>query len=178
RFAGISLMGGGVGIGNVTPAAEFNLWADPEAAQMVLAAGVPLTMIGLNLTHQVRMGPAEAERLRRAGTATSVMVADILEFYSSSTRSALGAGGAAIHDPCAVLHVTHPGLIETITRPVAVETTGQLTRGMTVVDERLQPRSPDDPTVGPYNPHVDVAYGIDVDRAIELIIDAAVAPLT
>jgi len=176
RFAGITLMGGSVTGGNATPVAEFNIWADPEAAAEVFATGNPLTMIGLDLTHQVRMGHQEAVRLREADTATARMVADILDFYAASTPGARAAGAAAMHDPCAVLQVTHPELFESIRLPVAVETRGRYTRGMTVVDSRV-PRSSSDRADGPFNDQVQVARHAEAARVIDLIIEAAVVPI-
>jgi len=177
RFAGVTLMGGGVNVGNATPTAEFNIWADPEAAATVFSAGAPMTMIGLNLTQQVRMGPSEAQQLRAAGSATAEMVADILDFYSASTASARAAGGAAIHDPCAVLHVTHPDVVSAHRRSVVVETNGYHTRGMTVVDERIAPRTPGEVPADDVNHEVSVGYGVDADRVRDLIVEAAIAPL-
>lgn len=172
RYAGVTLMGGSAGPGNVTATAEFNVWVDPEAAAAVFATGAPITMVGLNLTHQVRMGAAHAAELRRrGGGACAAMVADILDFYSGSSPGSRAAGGAAIHDACAVLAVTHPELFVTETRAVAVEVDGHLTRGMTVVDERGADRRHDDDVEG--NPNVAVAYRVDAPAAIELIMKAA-----
>ncbi|WP_419907442.1 nucleoside hydrolase [Candidatus Poriferisodalis sp.] len=164
RVAGISLMGGAVGPGNVTPTAEFNIWADPHAAQIVLAAGVPLVrMAGLNLTHQLCVGPNETAALRAQGGIVPEFVAGLFDFYLAGYRERAGLDAAPMHDPCAVLAVTHPDLFTFGARHVDVETAGELTRGMTVADERPGTDA---------TPNCDVAYRIDAAAALELIIDA------
>ncbi|MDE0496571.1 MAG: nucleoside hydrolase [Acidimicrobiaceae bacterium] len=164
RVAGISLMGGAIGPGNVTPTAEFNIWADPHAAQIVFAAGVPLVrMAGLNLTHQLCVGPSETAALRAQSGIVPEFVADLFDFYLAGYRERAGLDAAPMHDPCAVLAVTHPELFAFDNRHVNVETTGKLTRGMTVADER-----PGTDAV----PNCEVAYSIDAAPALELIIDA------
>ena len=164
RIAGVSLMGGALGPGNVTPAAEFNIWADPHAAQIVFAAGAPiLRMAGLDLTHQVCVGPNETAALRAHGGTVSTFVADLFDFYLASYRERAGLEAAPMHDPCAVLAVTRPELFEFGARHVAVETAGELTRGKTVADER-----PGTEAV----PNCEVAYRIDASAALELVVDA------
>ncbi|WP_419864468.1 nucleoside hydrolase [Candidatus Poriferisodalis sp.] len=164
RVAGISLMGGAVGPGNVTPTAEFNIWADPHAAQMVFAAGVPLVrMAGLNLTHQLCVGPNETASLRAQGGMVPEFVAALFDFYLAGYRERAGLEAAPMHDPCAVLAVTHPELLTFGARHVDVETNGQLTRGMTVADERPGAEA---------TPNCEVAYSIDAAAALELIVDA------
>ena len=164
RVAGISLMGGAVGPGNVTPTAEFNIWADPHAAKIVFAASVPLVrMAGLNLTHQLCVGQDESASLRAQGGIVPDFVAGLFDFYLAGYRERAGLDAAPMHDPCAVLAVTHPGLFTFGTRHVAVETSGDLTRGMTVADER-----PGTDAV----PNCEVAYSIDSAAALELIVDA------
>ncbi|WP_420609085.1 nucleoside hydrolase [Candidatus Poriferisodalis sp.] len=164
RVAGISLMGGAVGPGNVTPTAEFNIWADPHAAQIVFAAGVLLVrMAGLNLTHQLCVGQNEIIALREQGGMVPEFVAGLFDFYLTGYRERAGLDAAPMHDPCAVLAVTHPELFTFGARHVDVETSGDLTRGMTVADER--------PGTGA-TPNCEVAYSIDAAPALELIVDA------
>lgn len=164
RVAGISLMGGAVGPGNVTPAAEFNIWADPHAAQIVFASGAPvLRMAGLNLTHQLCVGPDVIAALRADGGTVPTFMAGLFEFYLAAYRDRAGLEAAPMHDPCAVLAVTRPKLFAFEARHVDVETTGDLTRGMTVADERPGSEAA---------PNCDVAYGIDAVAALELIVDA------
>ena len=164
RAAGISLMGGAVGPGNVTPTAEFNLWADPHAAQIVFRSGVRvLRMAGLNLTHQLCVGHDEIATLRAAGGTVPTFMADLFDFYLAGYRERAGLDAAPMHDPCAVLAVTRPELFTFDARHVDVAAEGELTRGMTVVDER-----PGTEAV----PNCEVAYSIDAAVALDLIIDA------
>ena len=167
RVPQLVIMGGSLDAGNVTAAAEFNIWADPEAAAMVFEAGFPLTMAGLNLTHQVRMGPPETARLREAATATAVFAADALDFYSEYSRREYGIPKTAMHDPCAVLEVVRPDLFERSPMHVVVETTGTHTRGMTLCDRRLNADSP----------NALVMTGASSDEVVDLIVDATINPL-
>jgi inosine-uridine nucleoside N-ribohydrolase len=157
----IVLMGGAIAEGNVTPAAEFNIWADPEAAARVFASGIDLTMIGLDVTHRALVGSAEAERLRASGR-TGTLVAELLEYYNRFHAETYGFAGSPIHDAVAVAHVLRPGLVETRHRHVAIETQSELCRGRTVVD--LWRR-----TGNPPNAHV----GVDIDAAafVELLLE-------
>jgi len=129
----IVLMGGAIAEGNMTPAAEFNIWADPEAAQAVLHAGVDTTMIGLDVTHRALTTPALQEQLRSTG-ATGVFVADLVDFFTVYHRETYGWDGAPIHDAVAVAEVIRPGLVTTVERNVEVELESDLCRGRTVVD--------------------------------------------
>ena len=163
RVAGISLMGGSAGGGNATPAAEFNIFADPEAAARVFACGADITMCGLNLTHQLRTTDAIVDVLRRAAPATARLAAQAFTHLHDRMEAFTGGREAALHDPCAVLAVTHPHLLATQPRHVAVETAGALTRGMTVVDERPRKRVASGARV---------AYQIDAPAAMALVLDA------
>lgn len=164
RVAGISIMGGSTTIGNVTPVAEFNIYADPEAAAKVFSAGAKLTMCGLNLTHQLRTSDMVIENLRAAKGPRADFAVQVLEFLHARMAKLDGRHGATLHDPCAVLAVTHPDLIKTKLRAVDVEVGGKLTRGMTVVDQRVTRMSD--------RPNVNVAYRIDTVRAMDLVIKA------
>jgi inosine-uridine nucleoside N-ribohydrolase len=157
----IVLMGGAIAEGNVTPAAEFNIWADPEAAARVFASGVEVTMIGLDVTHRALVGAAEAERLRASGR-TGTLVAELLEYYNRFHAETYGFAGSPIHDAVAVAHLLRPGLVETRHRHVAIETQSELCRGRTVVD--LWSRTGQAP-----NAHV----GVDVDGPgfVELLLE-------
>ncbi len=139
RVAGISLMGGG-SYGNRTAVGEFNIWGDPEAAAEVFACGAPIVMAGLDVTHQFRATPPRIARMREIGGTLATTLADLLFFFSDMYRAAHDEGtidGAAIHDPLAILALTHSDLFTSVERHVAVETAGELTRGMTIIDERL-----------------------------------------
>ena len=133
RIARISLMGGSVGLGNTTPAAEFNVYVDPEAAREVFDSGLPITMCGLNVTHQAGAGPAERDRLRSAGRFGGV-VAELLEFFASTYQRVFGFDAPPLHDPVAVAAVLRPGLLTTHPMRVDVECDSELTRGETVCD--------------------------------------------
>jgi inosine-uridine nucleoside N-ribohydrolase len=156
----IVLMGGAYGIGNITPAAEFNIWVDPEAAQRVFASGLPLVMVGLDVTHQALMTQAHADRLVAAGAAGR-LVADLFGFFSAFHRSEYGWEGSPIHDAVAVAHVIDGTLLETKRCGVIVDTGGELSRGRTNAD--LTGR------VG-WEPNCEVAVGIDADRFLELLV--------
>jgi inosine-uridine nucleoside N-ribohydrolase len=129
----IVLMGGAIAEGNMTPAAEFNIWADPEAAQTVLDAPLDITMIGLDVTHKAVTGPDVQRRLRDVGS-IGVFVAELVDFFAVYHRETYGWDGAPIHDAVAVAHVLRPGLVETKLRNVEVERESELCRGRTVVD--------------------------------------------
>jgi len=137
HLAGISLMGGSAGVGNMTPVAEFNAWCDPEAAAIVFGSGVRIVMCGLELTHTVRADEGRIAALRHVDTTASTFVCDLLDFYRRGYAEAANDPlGAALHDPCAVLAITHPHLFSFAQRRVHVELSGSATRGMTVVDAR------------------------------------------
>ena len=164
RIAGLSLMGGGIGAGNATAAAEFNVFADPEAAARVFESGADLTMCGLNLTRQLRTGDAFTARLRGLDSPRARFAVRAFDFLHDRVEALTGRRSAALHDPCAVLAVTHPELLETRPRQVRVELEGRLTRGMTVVDERLLRPPP--------AANAKVAYSIDAERALDLVVEA------
>ncbi len=108
----IVLMGGAVGEGNRTPAAEFNIWADPEAAQRVFESGLDMTMIGLDVTHQALITDAHTEALRGAGRVGG-MVAELIDFYARFHRVRYPElAGSPMHDPVCVAHVIDPGLVD------------------------------------------------------------------
>lgn len=164
RLAGISLMGGSATSGNVTATAEFNVICDPEAAAAVFTSGVPIRMCGLDLTRQVVVSEDEIAQLRAADTTATSFVADCLVFYLDAVRKFRRWEGAPLHDPCAVLALTHPDLFDMVCRRVDVELAGTLTRGMTVVDERGW-----DP---PEKRNVDLARHVDAVAAKQLIFEA------
>lgn len=152
------IMGGGAlgDLGNATPAAEFNIYYDPDAAARVFAFGVPITMVGLNATHRARVGEAHLPRLFTSGGPIADMVTHLLGAYQEP-----GAGdeGTAQHDSLAMAAVIDPAVIDTKLLPVEVENVGRLTAGMTVVDFR--------PDAGMGN--CDVALEVDLDRFRHLL---------
>lgn len=165
RLAGISLMGGSATFGNRTATAEFNVWADPEAAAIVFESGARIVMSGLNLTFQLLATPARRDALRATGTRAGATLADLLTFYAKSYEKYRGYTGAAVHDACAVLALTHPELLRGEDAHVVVETAGMHTRGMTVVDRR--------PLLDPVPATAHVLDTIDADGAFAVIVEAA-----
>jgi inosine-uridine nucleoside N-ribohydrolase len=160
RLERIVLMGGSIGEGNVTPAAEFNIWADPEAAARVFASGVELTMAGLDVTHRALMTAREARALRDAGRAGR-LVAELFDFYSRFHAERYGWDGVPVHDAVAVAHVIDGELLVTERCAVAVDTGAELSRGRTYVD-RWRTTS--------WSPNCQVAIGIEAERFLELLV--------
>jgi inosine-uridine nucleoside N-ribohydrolase len=159
RPARIVLMGGAVAEGNVTPAAEFNIWWDPEAAARVFASGIDLTMVGLDVTHKALFTQAHVERLNgRVGQ----MVTELLGFYDRFHREVYGFDGSPIHDAVAVAQAMRPDLLETLFRNVEIDVESELCRGRTVVD--LWRRTEREP-----NAHIGV--DIDADAFLELLVE-------
>jgi pyrimidine-specific ribonucleoside hydrolase len=163
RVAHICLMGGAITEGNVTPSAEFNIYVDPEAARIVFNAGLPLTMIGLDVTHKAIITPAHAQELRDTGGPVATVVADLLNFFTLWHDEVYQMGGAPLHDPCAVAQVVQPGIVTTRFLNADVEVHGELTAGRTVVDLwKVTGKEP--------NAHV----GIDLDTPafVAMLLDA------
>ncbi|WP_030293388.1 nucleoside hydrolase [Streptomyces katrae] len=134
RIREIVLMGGSTERGNRTPAAEFNVQADPEAADIVFRSGVPLTMCGLNVTHQALATPEIVARFERLGTELGHVCAELLTFFASTYRRLWGFQDPPLHDPVAVARVIEPGIVHCVDANVVVELQGRYTRGATVVD--------------------------------------------
>jgi inosine-uridine nucleoside N-ribohydrolase len=155
----IVLMGGAIAEGNVTPAAEFNIWGDPEAAARVFASGIGLTMVGLDVTHKALFADRHAERLEgKAGT----MVRELLAFYNRFHREVYGFDGSPIHDALAVAQVFRPDLVETRHCGVKVDTGPELSRGRTYVD--LWGRAE-------WEPNCHVGVDVDAEGFCELLIE-------
>jgi purine nucleosidase len=150
------IMGGSAGRGNVTPAAEFNIWADPEAAAVVFRAGWTVVQLGLDVTLRTGASPAVLQRMRELGPLGTELVLPALEQY----RSVREPSGPPVHDVCAVAWVAAPKLFGLIPARVQVETAGQLTAGMTVTDFE----APGQADSG----NAQVAMSIDVDGFWEL----------
>jgi inosine-uridine nucleoside N-ribohydrolase len=134
RIREVVLMGGSADVGNVQPLAEFNIHADPEAADMVFASGLPLTMCGLNVTHQALATEAVLDRLRDLQTPLADTVVRLLEFFGERYREIWGLPAPPVHDPVAVARVIDPGLVRCEDAHIAVELHGSHTRGATVCD--------------------------------------------
>ncbi len=143
RIGGISFMGGSTTLGNMTPGSEFNIGADPEAADVVFTSGVPLLMAGLDLTQQFLVDDQFAQTVRALATTGTALLAELVDFVLDRMES-FGIGRVVhLHDPVAVLAVTHPHLIETTLRNGVVELAGTYTRGMTLLDMRFPNGSPE-----------------------------------
>lgn len=130
------MMGGTIGAGNVTPVAEFNVYADPHAAAVVFGAGLDLTMIGLDVTHQAPATPARIERIAAKGTKAALAVAGLLRFYSARYAAA-GRGdlaGAPLHDPCVIAYLLAPGLFAGHQMHVEVDVSDPIDLGRTRCD--------------------------------------------
>ncbi len=135
RIAEIVLMGGAaINLGNVTPAAEFNIYVDPHAADVVFRSGVPLVMMGLDVTHQVLVTTPRKEAIRVSGGRVSAAVADLLTFYCSFDLAKYRMEGGPLHDPCVIAYLIDPTLFSLKHVHVAVETASELTMGQTVAD--------------------------------------------
>ena len=171
RLGGFTIMGGGAHVGNVTPVAEFNVWADPEAAAIVFREFPMTTMVGLDVTHCVLMRPADRDRLRAAGGPAAGLAADLLDFAVARAGAIAGREGAPIHDASAVMAVVRPDLFRGEERPVNVELAGSLTRGMTVVDERPGGRAGE----GPARANAFVLRDADEQAIVDSIVDAVIA---
>ena len=163
RLREIVIMGGSTGRGNTTAAAEFNIWVDPEAAAMVFECGLPLTMIGLNLTHQALATRAVLERVRALPGEPARAVAAWMDFFGSRYERVFDRFAPPVHDPCTVALLIDPGVMRCVDTFVAVETEGRWTRGATVVDLHGRSGRP---------PNARVACELDAPRFWDLVIAA------
>jgi len=161
RIKAISLMGGAIGVGNRMPAAEFNIWADPEAAAIVFDCGRPLTMSPLEVTHQALATGEVLDRLRAANRPVASFAADLLIFFGGTYRNVFGFPAPPVHDPCAVAAVIDPDILQAHTIRVEIETEGEWTSGRTVCDIY---------GVLGKEPNVRVGYALDVPRFWEMLI--------
>jgi len=159
----VVLMGGAYTRGNSTPAAEFNIFVDPEAAAIVFEAGWPLTMIGLDLTHQALATPEVIERIGALGTPLAAIAVELMHFFTSTYKVTSGFDSPPVHDPCAIARIIDPNLVECVATHVTVETHGTATSGMTSVDF--------DNRFG-RDPNALVATTLDFDGFWDLMLDA------
>jgi inosine-uridine nucleoside N-ribohydrolase len=160
RVHRLVLMGGAIGPGNMTPAAEFNTWTDPEAAHRVFTSDLDVTMVGLDVTNRAVLTREDADLLRGSG-AVADAVAAMLDFYLGFYLEAYEHGGAPIHDAVAMAYVMDPALLTTFRRPVEIELTGP-SRGGTLVDMRRRHDLP------PGNARV--AVDVDIDGFRKLLL--------
>lgn len=160
----VVIMGGGHAIGNVTPSAEFNIWADPEAAAIVLAAGFrKLTLLPLDATHRALVSRDDCARLRALGTPAGTATAEITESriaaHDDSQQMSV-PGAAPVHDALCVAFLIDPSILTTRRLHVDVETSGALTVGRTVIDTHSR---------GSGTPQCDVAFDADAKKFVQLI---------
>ncbi|MFC0529569.1 nucleoside hydrolase [Phytohabitans kaempferiae] len=166
RIREIVLMGGSTGRGNITPYGEFNIFVDPEAADLVLRSGLPVTVVGLNVTHQALVTPEVVTRFRALDTPLAEACVQLMTFFASTYDRVFGLPGPPLHDPIAVARVAEPALVRCVPAPVAIELTGVHTRGATVVDLHHRTGTPDNALV---------ATGLDVAPFWDLVVGAVAA---
>ncbi len=129
------LMGGAYfQVGNITPAAEFNIYVDPEAADIVFKSGAPIVVIPLDVTHKALVTKARNDAFRAIGTPVGIAVAQMTDFFERFDKEKYGSEGAPLHDPCVTAYLIAPNLFKGRHVNVEIETTSTLTRGMTVAD--------------------------------------------
>ncbi|MBJ6373391.1 nucleoside hydrolase [Sedimentitalea arenosa] len=135
RLAGIVLMGGAYfEVGNITPAAEFNIYVDPQAADIVFRSGVEITVMPLDVTHKALVTPARNAAFRALGSRVGVAVAEMTDFFERFDKEKYGSDGAPLHDPCVTAYLIRPDLFSGRHVNVEIETRSELTLGMTVAD--------------------------------------------
>jgi inosine-uridine nucleoside N-ribohydrolase len=159
----IVLMGGAVYDSNITPAAEFNIYVDPEAAKVVFGSGVPITMVGLDVTNKALFGFDYIEQLAKLNGKVSRVVAPLLKFFAQANKDIFGFNGAPLHDALAVAYLISPQVINTRKLNVEIETDGELTRGRTVADVY---------GITGKTANTDVALEVDNDLFKDLLIQA------
>ena len=159
----IVLMGGGMHDSNVTPVAEFNIYVDPEAAKIVFESGVPITMVGLDVTNRALMSFEEIEAIVAENGVISSKVGPLLKFFANANKKIFGLNGAPIHDALAVAAVIDPSVVETKFLNVQVEVSSELTRGATVVDIYGATAN---------SPNVDVALEVDTPKFVRFMLDS------
>ena len=163
RLRRIAIMGGAINIGNTTPAAEFNIYADAEAARVVFESGVPITMVPLETTHRAVADEAVIARIAMLDTPVANLSVELLRFFATTYERVFGFGAPPVHDPCAVVAIAAPEVLMTRPMHVAIETRGEHTYGRTVCDVHGVTNQP---------PNADVAVDLDVGAFWDLMIGA------
>ncbi|MDV5238452.1 pyrimidine-specific ribonucleoside hydrolase RihA [Leclercia adecarboxylata] len=161
KIARIVIMGGAMGLGNWTPAAEFNIYVDPEAAEIVFQSGIPVVMAGLDVTHRAQIMADDIERFRAINNPVARTVAELLDFFMEYHKTEKwGFQGAPLHDPCTIAWLLKPEIFTTARRWVGVETQGKYTQGMTVVDYFM---------LSGNEPNTDIMLDIDRQAFVDLL---------
>jgi len=163
RVKEVVLMGGGYNVGNWSATSEFNIVIDPEAAHIVFNESWPLTMVGLDVTHQALATPDVVEAIAEIGTGPARFVGELMEFFAHTYKDAQGFDFPPVHDPCAVAYVIDPSVLTVRKAPLDVELSGSITLGMTVADFRSP--APDDCTT-------QVATAIDAPKFWSIVTEA------
>ncbi|HEY8588437.1 MAG TPA: nucleoside hydrolase, partial [Naasia sp.] len=163
RVREVVLMGGGYNVGNWSAVAEFNIVIDPEAAHIVFNEAWPVTMVGLDLTHQALATPEVEAAVAAVGTSPAKFVVELMDFFRASYEHEQGFDNPPVHDPCAVAYVIDPTVMTVQRAPITVELTGTHTLGMTVADFRAEP--------GP-EVRTQVAVSLDAPKFWGLVVDA------
>jgi inosine/uridine nucleosidase len=167
QIAHLCLMGGSIGEGNTTVAAEFNIYADPEAAAIVFESGVPITMMGLDVTHQAVLYPKAAKRLRALGTRSAAVGAELVDYALEREGQWYGTPRMAVHDAVAVAHLAFPDLVAVADYDVHVDAGNGPARGRTVCDglpRRIERKG--------RSVNAQVGIRIDRDRFEDILVDA------
>lgn len=165
RVEEVVLMGGGFHEGNWSAVAEFNIIVDPDAAHIVFNESWPVTMVGLDLTHQALCTPAVQARIEEIGTPLAHFVSGLMDFFRKTYQDNQDFEDPPVHDPCTVAYLVDPEVVRTRRCPVDVELRGELTLGMTVADLRSPEPSMDEC-------HTQVATELDFDKFWDLVTDA------
>ena len=163
RLDRIAIMGGAIGLGNWTPSAEFNIHVDPEAAEIVVASGVPITLVPLEVTHRALATDEVLGRIEALGTPVAAISVALMRFFADAYRRVFGFPYPAVHDPVTVAAVIDERVVGTRRLNVAIDTSSELSAGRTVVDVYGTTGRP---------PNADVGTELDVDRFWELMLAA------
>ena len=163
RVKEVVLMGGGYHVGNWSAVAEFNIKIDPEAAHIVFNEPWPVTMVGLDLTHQALATSEVEKKVKALGTDTADFVVGLFGAFRKNCQDAQGFDDPPVHDPCTIAYLVDPTIVQTHKVPVNIELNGTLTTGMTVADFRAP---------APAGCHTQVATKLDAPRFWDLVIDA------
>jgi inosine-uridine nucleoside N-ribohydrolase len=163
RLRRVVLMGGALGLGNVTPAAEFNIGADAEAARAVFESGVPITMVPLETTHRALATPEVMARIAVLDFPLAHVCVELLTFFAETYLRVFGFTAPAVHDPCAVAWLIDPAIVPTRRMRVDVETNAEFSYGRTVCDLY---------GVTGRTPNAEVGVDLEVDRFWDLMIEA------